>query len=142
VRFRLGGGGRRWLYAVVGTVILVLIAIAVTMPRDRANTGLIRLSGTPLGVNVAPWGYTYAANVSARGSLDVIQPLLKAASIRQLRYGAGSYADGYDWQTNSNIWNCLPGNPTASFMSKCASSNPLSFTQFSRQACRSGRMGR
>jgi hypothetical protein len=28
-----------------------------------------------------------------------IQPLMQAADIDQLRYGGGSYADYYDWQS-------------------------------------------
>ncbi len=65
---------------------------------------------------------------------NVIQPLLQAASINMLRYGGGSYADYYDWQTNTNIQNCLPDDATASFASSCASSDSLNFSQFSQQA--------
>src|SRR3984885_12308902 len=87
-----------------------------------------------LGLNTAPWDYEYAANVSAGGGLDVIQPLLQAADINMLRYGGGSYADYYDWQTNTNIQNCLPDNATASFTSSCSSGDSLGFSQFSQQA--------
>jgi hypothetical protein len=95
------------------------------------------LSPLALGLNAAPWDYIYAANVSADGGLDVIQPLLKAADIGLLRYGGGSYGDYYDWQTNSNIQNCLPDDATASFVvtsTSCATSDSLDFDQFSSQA--------
>src|ERR1700733_11755760 len=95
------------------------------------------VSAQALGLNAAPWDYIYAADVSAGGGLDVIQPLLKAAGIGLLRYGGGSYADYYDWQTNSNIQNCLPDDPTASFVvtsTSCATSDSLGFDQFSAQA--------
>lgn len=118
----------------------VLIAAA---PAAVANAGTQPgaswrlMSPAALGVNAAPWDYIYAANTSASGGLDVIQPLLKAAGIGLLRYGGGSYADYYDWQTNSNIQNCLPYNTTASFTvtgTGCATSDSLGFEQFSAQA--------
>jgi hypothetical protein len=95
------------------------------------------LSPLALGLNTAPWDYIYAANTSAGGGVDTIQPLLRAADIGVLRYGGGSYADYYDWQTNSNIQNCLPYDATASFVvtsSGCATSDSLGFDQFSAQA--------
>ncbi len=95
------------------------------------------VSPAALGLNTAPWDYIYAAGTSAGGGVDVIQPLLKAAGIGLLRYGGGSYADYYDWQTNSNIQNCLPYDTTASFAvtpTGCASGDSLGFDQFSAQA--------
>jgi hypothetical protein len=32
-----------------------------------------------------------------------------------MRYGGGSYADYYDWQTNSDIQSCIWGSPYGSF---------------------------
>jgi hypothetical protein len=101
-----------------------------------------------LGLNVAPWDYIYAADVSAGGGLDVIQPLLKAADTGLLRYGGGSYADYYDWQTNTDIQACIWGNPFGSFTgapfpydttapftgASCDSTDSLPFDQFSAQA--------
>src|SRR6185437_12736109 len=55
------------------------------------------LSSLALGLNTAPWDHAYAANTSAGGGADVIQPLLKAADIGLLHYGGGAYADYYDW---------------------------------------------
>jgi hypothetical protein len=129
VTFRLRG--RKGLSVIGGAVLAVLIAVVFTTPRDSTDTGLTRLSDAPLGLNVGPWDYAYASD---GGGVNVIQPLLKAASIRQLRYGGGSYADFYDWQTNTDILKCLPDNTAASFNSGCASADPLDFNQFSRQA--------
>ena len=106
------------------------------------------LSAAPLGLNTAPWDYIYAANASAGGGVDVIQPLLQAAGIGQLRYGGGSYADYYDWQTNTDIQTCIWGNPFGSFTgapfpydttapftgASCDSTDSLPFDQFSAQA--------
>jgi alpha-L-arabinofuranosidase len=89
-----------------------------------------------LGLNTAPWDSIYAADVSASGGVETMQPLLRAADIGLLRYG-GSYADFYDWQTNSNIQNCLPYHATASFVvagGGCATPDALDFDQFSAQA--------
>jgi hypothetical protein len=86
--------------------------------------------------------------VSAGGGLDTIQPLLKAAGIGLLRYGGGSYADYYDWQTNTDIQTCIWGNPFGSFTgapfpydttapftgASCDSTDSLPFDQFSAQA--------
>jgi alpha-L-arabinofuranosidase len=99
------------------------------------------LSAAPLGLNTAPWDYIYAADTSASGGVNVIQPLLQAAGIRMLRYGGGSWADEYDWQTNTDIYKCLPDDATASFTSSCASADSLGFTQFSQQARAIGAQG-
>jgi len=121
--------------AVAMTAALAGTAGAAT-PGQPGQPGQL-LSPLALGLNTAPWDYIYAANTSAAGGVDVIQPLLQAADIGLLRYGGGSYADYYDWQTNSNIQNCLPGDPTASFVvtpTGCATSDSLGFDQFSSQA--------
>ena len=124
--------------ACVGLTILITAApSAVASAGTRPGQPGSLLSPLALGLNAAPWDYIYAANVSADGGLDVIQPLLKAASMGLLRYGGGSYADYYDWQTNSNIQNCLPDDATASFVvtsTSCATSDSLDFDQFSSQA--------
>jgi hypothetical protein len=129
-------GHKRALRAGVGTALAVLSVLAVAMPSaasaaTAAATAPAPLSATPLGVNVAPWDYAYAGST---GSEAAIQSLLKAASISQLRYGGGTSADSYDWQTSTTIQGCLPYDTTASFTASCASSEPLDFTQFSKQA--------
>ena len=112
----------RVLFAGVGPALAVLAAVtavptAASMASTQAASVQRTLSAAPLGVNVATWDYVYYA----ASSVNVIQPLLKAAGVDQLRYGGGSVADAYDWQTNTDIENCLPNNPTASFTSSCAS---------------------
>lgn len=105
-------------------------------PTQHGQPGSL-LSPLALGLNVAPWDYIYAADTSADGGLNTIQPLLQAADIGLLRYGGGSYADYYDWQLNSNIQNCLPDDTTASYVvtsTSCATSDSLGFDQFSSQA--------
>jgi hypothetical protein len=128
----------RALHASAYTAVAVLAAAtAVTSAvpaAASAGTPPVVLSAAPLGLNTAPWDYIYAANTSAGGGVDVIQPLLRSAGITMLRYGGGSYADYYDWQTNTNIQNCLPDDATASFTSSCASADSLDFAQFSQQA--------
>jgi hypothetical protein len=128
---------RRWvlcMYLAIGLAVMTT-ATTVAMPAQASADSLPSLlSAAPLGVNTAPWDYIYAANTSASGGVDVIQPLLQAAGITMLRYGGGSWADDYDWQTNTDIYHCLPGDPTASFTSSCASSDSLDFAQFSQQA--------
>ena len=128
---------RRVPYASLAAALAVLTTATATaaMPAPaRAGTVPSLLSAAPLGLNTAPWDYIYAANTSASGGVNVIQPLLQAAGITMLRYGGGSWADEYDWQTNTDIYDCLPGDPTASFTSSCASSDALDFAQFSQQA--------
>ena len=128
---------RRVVYASLAAALAVLTSATTTaaMPASAsADTVPSLLSAAPLGLNTAPWDYIYAANTSASGGVNVIQPLLQAAGITMLRYGGGSWADEYDWQTNTDIYNCLPDDPTASFTSSCASTDSLDFAQFSQQA--------
>jgi hypothetical protein len=124
---------RRALSATACAVLAILATSATGATSASADTAPVTLSTAPLGLNTAPWDYVYAANTSAGGGVDIIQPLLKAASVDMLRYGGGSYADYYDWQTNTNIQNCLPYDATASFTSSCSSGDSLGFSQFSQQ---------
>jgi hypothetical protein len=131
--------------AVTMTVALAAAANAATPAGDGSGS---RVSSLALGLNTAPWDYIYAADVSAGGGLDVIQPLLRAADISLLRYGGGSYADYYDWQSNTDIQTCIWGNPFGSFTgaphpydttapftgASCDSTDSLPFDQFSAQA--------
>jgi hypothetical protein len=133
-------GRRRARRAAVFGGLSVLLAVAPSAAASAtAQSGrpASQVSPLALGLNTAPWDYIYAADVSAGGGVDTIQPLLRAAHIGLLRYGGGSYADYYGWQTNSNIQNCLPDDTTASFAvtsTGCATSDSLGFDQFSAQA--------
>jgi hypothetical protein len=129
---------RNWkLYAGAAAVLAVLAAAAAPSAARAASAAAATaapapstLTATPLGVNVAPWDYAYYQS----GSVKVMQPLLKAAGMRQFRYGGGADADAYNWQTNTTITGCLPYNATASFTSSCAATEPLNFNQFSLHA--------
>src|ERR1700676_3084792 len=124
---------RRKLYASAGAALAVLATAVLPSAATAATpaaTPSVTLSLVPLGVNVGPWDYAY----SVSSTEPAVQSLLKAAGIRQLRYGGGTSADFYDWQTNTSIAGCLPYNATASFTSSCASKESLSFSKFSRQA--------
>jgi hypothetical protein len=131
--------------AVTMTMALAAAANATTPAGGGSGS---RVSSLALGLNTAPWDYIYAADVSAGGGLDVIQPLLREADIGLLRYGGGSYADYYDWQTNTDIQTCIWGNPFGSFTgapfpydttapytgASCDGTDSLPFDQFSAQA--------
>jgi hypothetical protein len=131
--------------AVTMTMALGAAANAATPAGDGSGS---LVSPLALGLNTAPWDYIYAADTSASGGVDVIQPLLQAADIGLLRYGGGSYADYYDWQTNTDIQTCIWGSPFGSFTgapfpydttapftgASCDSTDSLPFDQFSAQA--------
>lgn len=148
--FLVGRGRGRYVAVAVAVVVAAAVAGIVAALSSGspgpaafgafggARSAPARLAAAPLGVNVAPWDYIYAAGTPAGGGENVIQPLLEAAGIGQFRYGGGSYADYYDWRTNKNIGKCLPGGATASFAASCASADPLGFGQFSRQARAAG----
>jgi hypothetical protein len=123
-------GYRRFWFVAVGSAAALAGIVAGPVISASGRSHLAPVLVAPLGVNVAPWDSVY----TGQGGAEVIQPLLKAAGVDQLRYGGGSYADYYDWQTNTNIGNCLPGDATASFTSGCASGDPLSFGDFSQEA--------
>ena len=112
--FRVGRSEATYMAAAaLAAVAAVRPGIVLATSSGGPGAAPVRLSGAPLGLNVAPWDSAYAAN-SPAGGADVIQPLLKAAGIDQLRYGGGSYADYYDWRKNTHIRHCLPDKPTAS----------------------------
>ena len=123
--------GRRRVLAAGAVVVAAAAVAAIILALLPGGSGpaVVRLGAAPLGVNIAPWDGVYAG--SGGGG---IQPLLTAARIKQIRYGGGSYADFYDWQANTNIGNCLPGDPSASFSAGCASASQLSFGQLSARA--------
>jgi hypothetical protein len=148
------GRGARRAAVSAGLAIALAAALSTASAASAANAAAPAgqpgrpLSSLALGLNAAPWDYIYAADVSAGGGLDTIQPLLQAADIGLLRYGGGSYADYYDWQTNTDIQTCIWGNPFGSFAgapfpydttapftgASCDNTDSLPFDQFSSQA--------
>jgi hypothetical protein len=122
---------RRSQWVGAGMVAAVAV-VAITLARQPSGSAATGLSAAPLGVNVAPWDGLYAGPAAA-----AVQPMLIAAGIKQLRYGGGSYADLYDWQTNINAGACPQSGESTSAStstSGCTAQNPLGFAQFSRQA--------
>jgi len=104
--------------------VAVAAAAAVILALQATGSAATGLSAAPLGVNVAPWDGLYTGSAAA-----AVQPLLIAAGIRELRYGGGSYADLYNWQTNVNVGACQQSGAAG-----CTAQNPLGFAAFSRQA--------
>ena len=111
----------------VGAVVAaVATAVAITLALQPSGSAATGLSAAPLGVNVAPWDGVYTGSSAAD-----VRPMLSAAGIGQLRYGGGSYADLYNWQTNLDVGACQQFGASAS---GCTAKNPLGFAEFSRQA--------
>lgn len=81
------------------------------------------LSGAPLGVNVSPW---QTANATANQRMT--SQLQQLGSSVSMRYGGGTYADGYDWQSNRNTYKCRP--ETGNFHASCSYGDPYGFQQF------------
>jgi len=136
-RAAVGAGVAVLLTAAPSAGVSTASAASTASARHQPGPAGRPVSPLALGLNTAPWDYIYAASASAGGGVDQIQPLLREAGIGLLRYGGGSYADYYGWQTNSDIQNCLPYDTTASFevtATGCATSDSLAFDQFSAQA--------
>jgi hypothetical protein len=121
VAFRRG----QWVGAGLAGAVTVATAVAITLALQPSGSAATGLSAAPLGVNVAPWDGLYTGEAAA-----AVQPKLEAAGIKQLRYGGGSYADVYNWQTNINVGACDQSGSA----SDCTTQNPLGFAEFSRQA--------
>jgi hypothetical protein len=133
--------------AAVGAGLTSLMVAVPMGPAGAAPFGNF-VSPIALGLNTAPWDYVYAAPVSKGGGEDVIQSLLPTAGVDLMRYGGGSYADYYDWQSNSDIQTCIWGSPFGSFTgaptpydttapfvgASCDNTDSLDFDQFSSQA--------
>lgn len=139
---------RRAVGAVLAASVASVLTTMSTTVADAAPGGVSVVSPIALGLNAAPWDYLYAATVANGGGLDVIQPLLQSAGIDLERYGGGSYADYYDWSTNTDIQTCIWGNPVNSFTgapspydttapftgASCDNTDSLGFDQFSSEA--------
>ena len=91
--FRAGRGRVR--YAIAGALAAVAAATGIFLAASgpggnrtttaRPGSAPVRLSGAPLGLNVAPWDYVYAARTSGGGGLDFRQPKHYAAGIGHFR---------------------------------------------------------
>jgi hypothetical protein len=128
---------KRWraLGVAAGTVALLAAmaaqesATAASTPAAAAAQPVVKLSSSPLGMNIPPWNALYANTKSG----NILQRYLKNANVTQVHYGGGQYADEFDWQTDSSIQNC-PTTALSEYKAKCAVYNALYFTLFSKKA--------
>jgi hypothetical protein len=127
---------RKWaLCAGIGGALAVLAAAGPGManastaaPAAAKTSAAVKLSVAPLGVNIPPWDATYTGSSGA-----AIQALLKKAGVDQIRYGGGTVADMYDWQTDTDIQMC-DSTATSAFTAACATKDGLDFSQLSKNA--------
>jgi hypothetical protein len=82
----------------------------------------------PLGINIPVWDALYTGSAGA-----TVQSLLKKAGVDAIRYGGGTVADEYDWETDSDIQRCPTTSPSG-FTAKCATYDVLYFGLFSKNA--------
>jgi hypothetical protein len=89
------------------------------------------VSPIALGLNTAAWDGLYTNAQAAQ----LLNTDIKAAHIGLLRYPGGSWADDYDWSTNTDIFGCITkseyGNP-------CPETDSLDFDAFSANARAAG----
>jgi hypothetical protein len=142
IRRLLPAGRRRALIAGAGAALAALTGAALAGGAGAATAAAqdsapVTLSASPLGVDIPQWDQAYA-NTNA---FNAIQPLLKAASFKEIHYSGGVNANQYDWASNTDITNCTASNSTygqayAEFASgdSCVQTDPLSFTQLSADA--------
>jgi hypothetical protein len=126
-------------WRVLGVAASALALLAVTAAQESASAApaapaaaaqpVVKLSSSPLGMNIPPWDALYANT----GSGNILQKFLKNADVTQLHYGGGQYSDEFDWQTDSSIQNCKT-TALSQYTAKCAIYNALYFTLFSKKA--------
>jgi hypothetical protein len=114
---------------------LVVAGCATTDSTTPASTSIPSTSAGPttigpaaLGVNVNSWDPLYTGATAA-----VINTLMESAGVRQLRYPGGSFADEYQWSSNTDSAKC-PGTVTPA----CSRPDPLGFDLFETQARSAG----
>jgi hypothetical protein len=124
----------RW--RVLGVAASALALLAVTAEQESASAApvaaaqpVVKLSSSPLGMNIPPWDALYANT----GSGNMLQKFLKNADVTQLHYGGGQYSDEFDWQTDASIQNCKT-TALSEYKAKCAIYNAPYFTLFSKKA--------
>jgi hypothetical protein len=81
-----------------------------------------------LGVNVAAWD-----SIEQDVDAATLANLLKSAGLRLLRFPGGSWADEYDWSTDTDASHC-PGAAAGA----CSEADPLSFGDLSTVARSAG----
>jgi hypothetical protein len=136
---------KRGLCALAAAGLAAAVTAGAGAARAAAKTGGsagtsaqgAQVSPMALGVNTAPWDDALAGEDAGE-----FLSRLTSAGIGMLRYGGGSYADGYDVTTNTSVSGCPQGGPDAVTpalpAAGCAKSNALDFTAFSARAAAIG----
>jgi hypothetical protein len=127
---------RKWaLCAGIGGAVAVVAAALPGManattatPTAARTSAAVKLSVAPLGINIPEWDPLYTGSSGA-----IVQALLKKAGVDQIRYGGGTVADMYDWQTDTDIQAC-GSTATADFTAKCATKDAVNFALLSKNA--------
>jgi alpha-L-arabinofuranosidase len=122
------------VFAGTGGALALLAAVTLPGAADAAQsapaaTAGVKLTGGPLGINMAPWDALYTGASGA-----TIEALMKQAGIDNIRYGGGTTADDYNWKTDTDIGNCWPNTSAAAYSAKCATKDALYFGLFSKNA--------
>jgi hypothetical protein len=116
-----------------------VMAESATPHASAAPTGRV-VGPLALGVNLAAWDDIYA-HVDAA----TVAGLLRSSGLALLRYPGGSWADEYDWRTNTDSSNCAgtetgtgPANTATTTSGTCDAVDPLGFGAFSTRARSAG----
>jgi hypothetical protein len=125
---------RTWLRRASFGAVLVCV-VSVVGPLTQYSAGAVRaphsghtVGPLALGVNVAAWD-----SIEQDVNPATMTNLLNSAGIRLLRFPGGSWADEYDWSTDTDVSHC-PGAVAGS----CSETDPLSFGDISTDARSSG----
>jgi hypothetical protein len=128
----MSGHGPRGCRVRTASLVVVFIAAALiagcSTPRKTGAPPGRLIGPLALGVNVAAWDSVYDG-VHATS----IARLLKSAGFRLIRYPGGSWADEYDWSTNTDTSNC-----TGVITSTCGAIDALGFGAFSTKTRAAG----
>jgi len=124
--------GRYFCAAISVTVAVAIAAFAVPAASASAAEKGVRLSGNPLGVNVAPW-QTANLNASARqrmeGYLEQLGPAIA------VRYGGGVFADADNEMIGRNTNGVSQaGHQTSDFWGYGSGSDALTFSRYVPEA--------
>jgi hypothetical protein len=102
----------------------VLVIAGVTAPGvihapGASATTSITVTSHAIGNNVAPWEWSD----TQPGYASLYEEYMGYLTNTTFRYGGGSWADAYDWQTNSDVYTCSSdGEQTSNFSAPCAES--------------------
>ena len=117
----------------IAAVLMCVVSVACTS--TPCTAAALRTSGSgsaigplALGVNVAAWD-----SIEQDVDATTMTNLLKSAGLRLLRFPGGSWADEYDWSSDTDASDCL-----GSAAGSCSEADPLSFGDLSIDARSAG----